>query len=68
MLSFAGCILESEQGLFFVSQRQDLLIEHFGVVTDCCWFRIALIGQVDLVGPFVSPCRYGVRRAVIQRT
>ena len=65
MLSLAGCILESEQGLFFVSQGQDLPIENFGIVTDCRWLRIALIGQVDLVGPFVPSGRNGVCRAVV---
>lgn len=66
MLALSCSILVSEQGLFFVSQCQDLFIEDFCIVTDCCRFTILLAIHVNLVCPFVASWRQDTRGAVIQ--
>ena len=44
MLAFAGGVLVHEQGFLLVSQRHDLLVKHFSIVTDCGW-----LGPIGLV-------------------
>ena len=58
MLALAGGVLVPEQGLFLVSQRHDLLVKHFSIVTDCGWLGpIGLVLQVYLIGLLVGARR-----------
>ena len=71
MLAFAGGVLVPEQGLLLVSQRHDLLVKHFCIVTDCGWLGpIGLVLQVYLISLLVVARWEQVHtvRVVVQRT